>query len=373
MAGKLISICIPTFNRARTLDRLMGNLAAEVAGIEGRVEVCVSDNHSPDGTLAVLESWKARMPLVFGSNDENIGYDGNLLKAAGMASGRFVWFMGDDDIVMEGAVKGVVDGIETNAGRGMGTIYINAKSGRGWVSPLGQNSFAVIAKKDGLPPLHVGFIGCLCVERKLMERVIRERITVKNGRLIKKNFGGKTVLHGFCHTYLFMECLRDSERMGIMPCCGISIAMDGENPTYAKKMLLSLLIFRYFLEMKLYYPWLRESYPLASHMNSVFSLAAIACERPEFERAYLTSYRMLLEVLGLDGRKAAASALRAFEAVRRTVPGRYAIPGVHGLLRDLKRQQLSREEEKNRDLLANLEYTIKDSEGLLAEAEKARG
>jgi glycosyltransferase involved in cell wall biosynthesis len=369
MAEKLLSICIPTFNRARSLDLLMGNIATEIAGIEGKVEVCVSDNHSPDGTRGVLESWKARLPLVFSSNDENIGYDRNVLKVTNLASGRFVWLMGDDDLVMEGAVKRVVDGIEANIGQGMGTIYINAKAGRRWVTQLNLKDFVVIAK-NGLPPLHVGFIGCLCMERALMERVIRERIAVKNGRLAKKNFNGKVVLHGFCHTYLFAECLLGSERVGIVPDCGISIAMDGENLTYAKKMMLSLLIFRYFLELRLYYPWLRESYPFASHMNSILSLAAIACERPGFERAYLTAYGVLLEVLRLDGRKAAASALRAFEALRRTTPGRHVIPGVEGFLRGLKYQQFSKEEEKNQDVLVNLEYVIKDSEWLLAETTK---
>jgi len=62
---KILSVCIPTFNRAALLDTLLGNLSNELNGIQNQVEVCVSDNFSTDATNEILQKWKDRLPLVY--------------------------------------------------------------------------------------------------------------------------------------------------------------------------------------------------------------------------------------------------------------------------------------------------------------------
>ena len=46
----LLTIGIPTYNRAKFLRRLLEQLRTELAGLDGQVEVLVSDNASTDDT-----------------------------------------------------------------------------------------------------------------------------------------------------------------------------------------------------------------------------------------------------------------------------------------------------------------------------------
>ncbi|BCS34701.1 hypothetical protein TBR22_A39270 [Luteitalea sp. TBR-22] len=95
----LLSICIPTYNRAECLDRLLGCLSGAVERHGTRVQVCVSDNHSPDGTAAVIRSWQQRFPLDAITQASNIGATRNVSQVVGLARGRWVLVMGDDDLV----------------------------------------------------------------------------------------------------------------------------------------------------------------------------------------------------------------------------------------------------------------------------------
>jgi glycosyltransferase involved in cell wall biosynthesis len=69
---KILSICIPTYNRAKALDRLLENLALETKGLSERLEICVSDNGSSDDTQKVFSRWKDKIPLRHRRNEKNL-------------------------------------------------------------------------------------------------------------------------------------------------------------------------------------------------------------------------------------------------------------------------------------------------------------
>lgn len=100
-----LSICIPTYNRLQYLKDLLPGVLDQVERVlRGTVEVVVSDNGSTDGTgayLALLNHPRLR----FWTNERNIGGDRNFLKCIREARGKFVWLIGDDDIVLEGALE----------------------------------------------------------------------------------------------------------------------------------------------------------------------------------------------------------------------------------------------------------------------------
>jgi glycosyltransferase involved in cell wall biosynthesis len=93
--NSLLSVCIPTYNNAACLKECLESLVAQVEPY--RIPICVSDNASTDSTIEVLSSFKKeRYPfLYFQSNDENLGFDKNAVKAATMASSKYVWSFGD--------------------------------------------------------------------------------------------------------------------------------------------------------------------------------------------------------------------------------------------------------------------------------------
>jgi abequosyltransferase len=99
-----LSICIPTFNRAHTLPRLLDSIAQQ-ADHGLTVEVVISDNASTDGTGELVERYRADgLAITYARLPENRGFDRNLLNVMGMATGEFCWLYGSDDIMEPGAL-----------------------------------------------------------------------------------------------------------------------------------------------------------------------------------------------------------------------------------------------------------------------------
>ncbi|MEP7311078.1 MAG: glycosyltransferase family 2 protein [Pseudomonadota bacterium] len=97
---KKLSICIPTYNRAGHLRNCLHSIALNAERSRITVEVCVSDNCSPDNTEEVVRQAALDMDIRYQCNERNIGIPGNFLKVVGMATGEFAWLLGDDDLVL---------------------------------------------------------------------------------------------------------------------------------------------------------------------------------------------------------------------------------------------------------------------------------
>lgn len=98
----LLAISIPTYNRAAFLPELLASIEREW---DPRLEVVVSDNASTDGTAALLEEWRVRLPrLKIVYQSENIGPDKNFVAVVAESSAPFCWLMGSDDALAPGAV-----------------------------------------------------------------------------------------------------------------------------------------------------------------------------------------------------------------------------------------------------------------------------
>ncbi|MCU1225288.1 MAG: putative glycosyltransferase [Edaphobacter sp.] len=104
----LLTIGIPTYNRSRYLARLLDSLTPQLEN-ETRVELLISDNASPDGTQATLEGYREQ-GLVFRSirNQTNIGADGNIGQCFAEAAGKYVWIIGDDDVVIQDGLVSIL-------------------------------------------------------------------------------------------------------------------------------------------------------------------------------------------------------------------------------------------------------------------------
>jgi len=314
---KILSICIPTYNRGRVLERLLANLLEEIAGIQDSVEICISDNGSTDDTSAILRRWEAKLPLRHRRNPANLGYDRNALLVTKMARGRYLWYMGDDDLIVKNSVRQVVDSLEKQGGesRELGVFYLNNYSEGKWLTKLEFDSFQVFRRGGFGIPLDATFAGSVGLNRRLAFRVIDQQIEERDGRLYKKNFGA-LVLDGFVHSYLFLECMKTSDFLGVGPDIGMISRADGERTSYKKNLYIGLLMRVYLLEMKKYYPWFNQ-YTGICTVKEQFVKLALACEDPELEGAYLANYRALLKVLELEGKPFLALLVRTSELCRR--------------------------------------------------------
>jgi len=95
----LLSICIPTYNRSGFLRQTLDSVLVTLGRVSAKCELLVCDNASPDDTQAVLDEFRNRWPaLKVFRNPKNIG-ELNFYTAIHHATGKYVWLLGDDDLV----------------------------------------------------------------------------------------------------------------------------------------------------------------------------------------------------------------------------------------------------------------------------------
>jgi len=111
----LLTIAIPTYNRAAYLDLCLKRINEEIASLSanqrGLVMVYVSDNASSDNTAHVISQYKSLCPEKFKvvRNDENIGADRNISQCYEAATTPYVWVIGDDDVILPGGLQLILD------------------------------------------------------------------------------------------------------------------------------------------------------------------------------------------------------------------------------------------------------------------------
>jgi abequosyltransferase len=108
MTRPLLTISVPTYNRSSYLAILLKQLSKEIVALTqpDAVEVVVSDNSSSDDTAEVVQqAIEGGLHLRYLRNPENIGSDRNIAQAFNEAKGRYVLVMGDDDVLVDGALS----------------------------------------------------------------------------------------------------------------------------------------------------------------------------------------------------------------------------------------------------------------------------
>lgn len=87
------------------------------------VELFVSDNCSDDNTAEVVKRYIDKgLPITYNRNEENIGASRNFLRCMQRASGKYIFLLGDDDVLNPGALKFLLDILR---GKEYGVVHIH--------------------------------------------------------------------------------------------------------------------------------------------------------------------------------------------------------------------------------------------------------
>lgn len=107
MENKVLTIGIPTFNGSKYIRDAIESVISQVdERYSNSVEILVSDNASTDDTGSIINEYirKNKITITYVCNEVNIGYDRNVDNLFKHAKGEFVWLLGDDDYLANGAV-----------------------------------------------------------------------------------------------------------------------------------------------------------------------------------------------------------------------------------------------------------------------------
>jgi len=98
----LLSICIPTYNREKYLDKCINSIVNQKWFNWNDIEIIISDNASEDNTLKLVQTYKRKYKnIYYFRNKKNLWYDRNLDNALTNAHWKFCWFMWDDEYILK--------------------------------------------------------------------------------------------------------------------------------------------------------------------------------------------------------------------------------------------------------------------------------
>jgi len=111
----LLSICIPTFNRNNSLKNCLNSILISNQFLKDfDYEVCISDNCSEEDVTSTVLEFK-KLNIVLNINSENLGFSRNAINCISMARGKFVWMIGDDDLILPNALNKIKSLIINNS------------------------------------------------------------------------------------------------------------------------------------------------------------------------------------------------------------------------------------------------------------------
>ena len=107
----ILSLCIPTYNRMDTLKETIDSILVQIDS-NIVIDIFVSDNASTDNTQGIVEQYQKHSPFIrYQKNLNNVGFDGNIVNCIKCAIGEYIWFVSDDDILLKGTLKRVIEEI----------------------------------------------------------------------------------------------------------------------------------------------------------------------------------------------------------------------------------------------------------------------
>ena len=112
---KLLTIAIPTYNRAKVLNNCLKSIFCQIKGLEKYIDVMVSDNNSEDTTSKIVKAYiNDGYKIIYNKNKNNIGMDMNFRYCFNNARTKYIWILGDDDYILNGSLIDIIKILKEN-------------------------------------------------------------------------------------------------------------------------------------------------------------------------------------------------------------------------------------------------------------------
>lgn len=254
----IISIFIPTYNRADHLKEALESIVAQPEFLEtDKIEIVISDNASTDNTQEICEDFVNRFPakIIYNRNSENLGCTNNMLKLKELANGECVKFLNDTVNLKENALKEMLNFVNENIQEKPVLIFLNK----------GKNQeFSINSPDDLLKKMsyNLTWIGTICFWREDFSDVEKSfKVNIDNliehvsaiydllykkrkGKILAKslfevhhirNKGGYNIAEVFGQNYI--KVLNEYKHRGAISCLSVELE---------KILLLKHINFLYF-------------------------------------------------------------------------------------------------------------------------------
>ena len=210
----ILTIAIPTYNREKLLKRSLESILQQN---DNRVEILVSDTCSTDGTCSLMNYYATRYSNIrYIKNDENIGSNNNFLQCYRKARGKYIMLLGSDDLLLEGALKEIINFLYNNS---VEWTFLNHTGFKGKFCNIDSCNEAFISDTGNF----------VTNDRMTFMKYAKYEVTFMSCQIIKKDIFNKVknpekyAITHFIHTNIAFEgTMDDSSNFGIITKCCIA-------------------------------------------------------------------------------------------------------------------------------------------------------
>lgn len=115
MSNPLITIAVPTWNRASILDYALSLLLTQIQIHKDKIEIIISDNNSDDNTNEIIKKHfllNKDLNIIHNTQEKNTGYYGNFKICRHLSKGKYFWLLSDNDFIANGLIDYIIKIIE---------------------------------------------------------------------------------------------------------------------------------------------------------------------------------------------------------------------------------------------------------------------
>jgi len=122
MQKPLLTIGIPTYNRAKYLDRCLNSILTQFDDVKQDIEIIIANNASSDHTKEIIDRYTEKLDIDYYERETNLGPDSTSSLCFDKAKGKYVWVLGDDEYLINGSLRIIVDLLKN---KNYGDVYLH--------------------------------------------------------------------------------------------------------------------------------------------------------------------------------------------------------------------------------------------------------
>lgn len=294
----LLSLCIPTYNRARLLEQSLRAVLAQITpALAGDVEVVVLDNASSDSTPEVVAQVHSDFPWVALRSvrrAQNIGPDANFCDAPMQTSGLFLYLLSDDDVLLPGAVLRLLELIRRYPS--LDAIALNVRAFQ--ESPEEETRSVYFRAQD-----------CMLQERDAALLFLSTHITFlsciafRRGNVLGRDYSPYFATH-LAQAYMFLDALAPSQGLYVAKQTYLAQRMDNNQGYNFFEVFVTnfAALMRYAIHAG-YSPAAARA-ALQQHLKYIYHMLLLFKYRGSFgsiQANYADAFRRLWQAYGLNG------------------------------------------------------------------------
>ena len=156
----ILTIGIPTYNGSKYIKGMIDSILIQLSDInQYELEILISDNASTDNTGDIIKEYINEYSTLFSyyRNTENVGGDRNVDNIFKKAKGKFVWICGDDDEIITGHIKNVLEKIKNN--KEISVFFVNARMYNRDMTKILEEQVLEIEERIYSPDQYYNFVG----------------------------------------------------------------------------------------------------------------------------------------------------------------------------------------------------------------------